>query len=80
MVLDTGASDEARRLQLTGYVKNLSNGDVELVCEGEREALEAFIAMLHNGPKMAHVENVHFAWLNATGEFTNFSIGGSYYA
>ena len=74
------ASEEALRLHLKGFVRNVSNGDVEIICEGEKGALEAFLVMLHRGPRMAHIDNVHFAWLDATGEFINFSIGGSYYA
>ena len=52
------AREAARSLSLTGYVKNLYNGDVEAFAEGEEEQLERFILDLKKGPAMSHVENV----------------------
>ena len=66
--------EQASRLKLVGTCRNLRNGDVEVVAEGEEGALEALVAMLHNGPRMAHVDNVIVIWEPPTGEFTTFSI------
>ena len=66
--------ERAISLRLTGIVRNLRSGDVELVAEGERGALEAMAASLKSGPRMSHVENVVKIWLDATGEFTSFRI------
>ncbi len=66
--------ERAILLRLTGIVRNLRSGDVELVAEGERGALEAMAASLKSGPRMSHVENVVNIWLDATGEFTSFRI------
>jgi len=67
-------AERAAELHLVGICRNLANGDVEVIAEGEQGALEALLAALHTGPRMAHVEKVHAIWLPATGEFTRFSI------
>jgi acylphosphatase len=59
---------------ITGYVRNLRNGSVEVVAEGEREKLEQLLAQLRKGPIGAHVTGVDVFWENPTGEFTNFGI------
>jgi acylphosphatase len=69
------AADRARELQLVGVCRNLRSGDVEVIAEGERGALEAFLAALQAGPRMAHVDKVYSVWLPTTGEFRTFSIG-----
>ncbi len=40
----------AVRLRVTGWVRNLFNGDVEIECEGERSELEIFVGELKIGP------------------------------
>ncbi len=69
--------ERARDLHLVGLCRNLANGDVEVVAEGEEGALEALVAGLHQGPYMAHVERVHAVQLPATGEFTSFRLGAT---
>lgn len=66
--------ERASDLHLTGVCRNLRNADVEVIAEGEQGALEALLVALRNGPRMAHVENVHAVWSPATGEFTSFRI------
>ncbi len=66
--------DRAISLQLTGMVRNLRSGDVEVVAEGERGALEALLAALKSGPRTSHVANVVTLWLPPTGEFALFRI------
>lgn len=70
-------ADRARDLHLVGLCRNLRSGDVEVIAEGEAGALEALLVALRNGPRMAHVENVHAVWLPPTGEFTTFSISAT---
>lgn len=50
--------EQARRLQLTGWVANLADGRVEVVACGEPEALELLHAMLYDGPSAARVTAV----------------------
>ncbi|MFA0785027.1 acylphosphatase [Fervidibacter sacchari] len=59
---------------ITGYVRNLRDGSVEVVAEGEREKLEQLLAQLRKGPTGAHVTGVDVFWENPTGEFTDFGI------
>ena len=49
---------EAQRLGLTGYAKNLSSGDVEVVACGDASALDALERWLHVGPPAARVQSV----------------------
>ena len=67
------AIDHAERLGLVGYAKNLPNGDVEVVAEGEEADLKEFIALLERGPSAAFVREVKVDWMPATGEFRGFS-------
>jgi acylphosphatase len=64
----------AIELGLTGWVRNLPERAVETVAEGERAALEQFLAWLRRGPQAAHVEQVDHEWLSATGRFQDFHI------
>ena len=68
--------ERAHELHLVGICRNLANGDVEVTAEGEQGPLEALLVALKQGPRMAYVENVHAAWLPATGEFMGFRIAG----
>ena len=68
------AYDEAKDLALTGWVRNLPNGDVEIVAEGSRENLQMLAAWAHLGPPSAHVTKVREESSDYTGEFTEFRI------
>ena len=52
------AADEATRLGLLGWVRNLDSGEVEAVAEGPEAALEEFVRWCHRGPTHAKVEAV----------------------
>lgn len=52
------ARDEARARGVAGWVRNLSDGRVEVFAEGERAALESFVAWLREGPPAARVTDV----------------------
>lgn len=64
----------ASALGLTGFVRNLPDGRVEVVAEGDRAALQRLLAWLHEGPSLAVVENVEANWESATGEFYAFEV------
>jgi acylphosphatase len=68
------AYDEAKDLGLSGYVRNLPSGEVEIVAEGSRENLQMLAAWAHLGPPSAHVTDVREEWSDFTGEFTEFQI------
>ena len=64
----------ATDLNLTGWVKNIVDGRVEAVFEGEDEDVDKMLAWCHVGPPAARVENVEVTEETYTGEFRNFSI------
>jgi acylphosphatase len=68
------ARDEAERLGLTGFVRNLPDGAVEIVAEGDRRKLEELIAWCRRGPPAAKVEEVGIRWLAADGSFDSFRV------
>jgi acylphosphatase len=67
---------EARGLGLVGFVRNVADGSVRIVAEGEREALEAFLIWAGQGPPHAHVTGTEAAWSEAQGTFDDFLITG----
>lgn len=64
----------AQSLRLTGWVRNLSDGAVEVVAEGPPPALSQLLEFLHHGPPHAHVHSVQAEWQPAAGEFTSFDV------
>ncbi len=68
------AERHARRLGLKGFVRNLPDGTVEVVAEGEKTALEEFVQELRQGPHSARVENVTLTWQTPEGREQNFRI------
>lgn len=64
----------AHRMELTGWVKNLPNGDVEIDVEGPRGLIESFIRELRVGNAWATVRNIDVEWDKYTGKYTGFDI------
>jgi len=54
----------ARDLQLKGWVRNLTNGQVEIVAEGPGKSLEELLARVKKGPAGSHVWRIHGRWPN----------------
>lgn len=65
--------DVAQSLGLTGWVRNLSDGRVEIVAEGLHDGLVRLISWCHKGPRAASVEHVEIKWQKASGEYDTFS-------
>ncbi|MDI6917964.1 MAG: acylphosphatase [Thermoplasmatales archaeon] len=61
-------------LGLKGYVKNLDDGTVEVVCEGEKENIEQFVEKIKVREYPIFVESVKVGYSEATGEFKHFDI------
>ena len=70
----TSASSAARSLKLNGYVRNLSNGDVEVVAEGEESALQKMIEWCRRGPAGARVDHIEIEWKEATNRLNCFEV------
>jgi acylphosphatase len=68
------AQRRAGELGLTGYVRNLWDGSVEVLAEGSRADLEEFLAFLHVGPRSAFVSQVDTQWSTATNAFERFEV------
>jgi acylphosphatase len=66
--------DEALRHNLTGWVRNLPDGRVEAVFEGEKENVEKLIEFCGRGPPGARVTNVEVTYEDYKGEFKGFAI------
>ena len=63
---------EANRRKVTGWVRNLRDGRVEAVFEGEKDAVEKLIEFCRTGPPGARVTKVEVSWEEYTGEFKDF--------
>lgn len=68
------AQDAARSEGLSGYARNLGDGTVESVAEGEAESLDRFEAALRRGPSRSRVEHVRVEGTEPTGRHTGFVI------
>jgi len=68
------AREEARRLALTGWVRNADDGSVEAYAEGAPERLEAFYAWLRRGPPGSAVERTDRQELKPAGTAKSFTI------
>ncbi len=66
--------ETAQHLGLTGWVRNLPEGTVEVIAEGPRPRLERLARFLHEGPLNARVTGVDLEWLPAEGDFDEFRI------
>ena len=65
---------KAGEFGLGGWVRNLRDGRVQIVCEGEEEAIGKLIVWSRRGPEGAHVEGVDVDWEEAACEFNDFRI------
>ena len=65
---------QAQLLGVTGWVRNLPDGNVEALLEGERPDVERLIEWCRHGPSMAEVESVEVREEPYQGEFYRFSI------
>jgi len=68
------AEHRAGAYGVTGYVRNLLGGEVEVVAEGDRQCLEDFLADLRRGPSGAVVRDLMVSWESVRDEFEDFSV------
>lgn len=68
------AKQVANSLGVKGWVKNRWDGKVELVVEGEEDAINRMIKWCHKGPPGAFVIRVEVEYEPFKGEFQNFTI------
>ncbi len=66
--------DEALARGLTGWARNLPDGRVEALFEGDKRAVENMLAWCHKGPPYAYVDRVEMEWQPYQGDLTDFRI------
>lgn len=71
----SSAKGFAESLSLTGYAKNLADGRIEIVAEGEESALRRFLDWCYKGSILARVDSLAFDWQDISkSSFTGFSV------
>lgn len=66
--------DAGRREGLRGYVRNQYDGSVEVVAEGESEAMTRFEHAVRRGPIGARVDDVETTDVEPSGRYRTFSV------
>jgi acylphosphatase len=67
-------ADLAISLGVAGWVRNLSDGRVEVLLEGEKGSVEKILEFCRRGPPAARVSDLKVDWGNWRGEFSTFKI------
>jgi acylphosphatase len=70
------AQDAANREGVRGQVRNLPDGRVEVVAEGEAEAMEYFERAIRQGPSGARIDDVDTEMVEPSGRFPTFRVSG----
>jgi len=61
-------------LQLQGWVRNRINGNVEILADGSRKKLDAFLKEVRKGPQMAQVVKIDVEWQKSKSDLSPFTI------
>jgi acylphosphatase len=64
----------AQKMNLTGWVKNLSDGRVEAVFSGQQEDVEEILEAVHKGPSFARVDDVEVIDETYNGKYNGFEV------
>lgn len=57
-----------------GYVRNMDDGSVESVAEGDSSAVHGFVDEVKVGPSSAHITGINIDWLEYAGKYKGFNI------
>ena len=66
--------ETAKANKVTGWVRNLDDGSVEAVLEGDESDVRRVIEWCKKGPPKAEVKNVDAKFEGHTGEFSDFTV------
>ena len=66
------AKEKADSLGVLGYAKNMDDGTVEVVAQGEENVLKTFLESISAGPENAQVESMNVMWGKVEEEYTQF--------
>ena len=67
-------TEEARRLGLCGWVRNLHDGRVEALIEGEQEPVELLLEFMRKGPRHALVHEMELSYQEFKGDYSEFTV------
>ncbi len=70
--------ENANLLDVTGWVRNLRDGSVEITAEGSVNSLNELLAIVRRGSPSSFVSDTKTDWSTFTDEFTNFRIKPSF--
>ncbi len=65
---------QARRLGLVGFVRNLSDGRIEVEAEGDEGELEKLLAWYQEEPQSSHIKSILFRYDEPTERYSDFSV------
>jgi len=68
------ARQRAEELGLTGFARNLNDGRVEIIAEGEESGLQNLLSWANHGPPGAYVDRVENEWSSVKNVFSSFTI------
>lgn len=68
------AQKQAKLFGLTGWVKNLSDGSVQVMVQGEKPEINTFVDYLRIGPSMARVQNISISKIEKAEDFAEFNV------
>jgi len=64
----------ARRIGVSGWVRNVGRDMVEAVAQGTRDETQRFIEMVKQGPRASRVDESRIEWEEADGDLVDFSV------
>lgn len=65
---------KAYPLGITGFVRNLSDGRVEVLAEGDEAVLKQFLEIVKQGPSFSNIVKTDVEWADASGRYYSFNI------
>ena len=68
------ATRVARRMGLKGWVQNMRDGSVEVLVEGEKQAIDDWIEELREGPRFAEVTRIEQESKEFSGKLPDFDV------
>ena len=63
-----------KNFPISGFVKNLPDGSVEAVFQGEKEDVEKLVALIKEKPALANLTEINITYLKPTKNYSDFSI------
>ena len=66
--------ENADLLNIKGFVRNLENGDIEVIAEGDKKNIATLINILKKGPQHAQIRNIKSEERKWSGDLKEFKI------